>query len=150
MKEKKQTTKPSRDPQVSRFSRANNFNNRLVIPQPLMDKLTKDDLDWRFINANQFRMNGNSHNFEWTPYKPENPAELGVMGVNAEGLIQRGDLLLAVRPKSTTREHRQFLKEQRDIYKGYNRQKAKEMRDLFREHGVSEDASVHEGYEDND
>ncbi len=151
MKEKKPTQTPNRDPEI-KFDRSQFFQNRLSLPKALTDKINSEGLDFRFVNANEFRRNGNVHQSYWRPYVLTSGAqELGLTDVTAEGLIQRGDLILAVREKKITKAHKEFLADQNRMYSSasYNKEKAKEMRALAKSHGVSDETEIHEGYEDN-
>lgn len=148
-KEKRPIQSPTKDPEFS-FDRSQFFENRLSLPNALKEHLAKEGLDYRFLNAAEFRKNGNRHQSHWRAYVlPENYAALGVTGVTPERLIQVGDLILGVREKRITKAHKEFLSDQNTKYNGYNKQKAKEMRVLARQHGVEEDADIHEGYDDN-
>lgn len=144
-KDKRQTESSDRDPQFLDAEFA--YNNMLALPQELKTYLTEKGLDWRFLNATQFRSAGNYHRSNWKALNiREHMTATGmVSGVTAEGLIQRGDLVLGVRPKAISAKHREFLAEKNRRYSNFNKEKAKELRDDVRRKGIS-GVSVEEGY----
>lgn len=142
MKEKKVSEKANRDPGTEGFNPDSFFMNRLSLPQSLKDKLTAEGLDWRFINANQFRQSGGMHTSHWVPYK----FSQGEFGSNAEGILQRGDVILATRPKAVTVAHKDYLKKRNDALSRVNKQHATELKKQLGAAG----AKVYEGYDEND
>lgn len=148
MSNKEVKTKPevNRDPSFERFD-ANEFSfaNRLQLDSKIKKDLADKGLDYRFLNAAEFRANGGTHHSHWKPYKPDPKLEALV---NAEGIIARGDLILGVRPKKVTQAHRAFLAEKNGRYLGYSKEKAAEMRKDAARAGVSDQVKIHEGYED--
>lgn len=124
--------------------------NLLVISEELKQEIKDQGLEFRFINASQFREKGNSHHNQWRPYNVKSKAPLELMkGITPEGVLLRGDLVLAVRPKRLGDEYRRRLDDKRQVYKGFNRAKADEMRALSREHKVDKTSKVFEGYDEN-
>ena len=147
MKEKKPTETKTADPQI-RFDRSEFFDNRLALPQGLKTHLAEKGLDYRFLNASQFRLNG-GHQSHWTVFKLEgNASDFGLNAVTPEGYIVRGDLILGTRPKMISREHKKYLAERNARNKGYNKQKAKEMKQLAKDHGVEDHSRILEGYDE--
>ncbi|MCA9327951.1 hypothetical protein KDA14_05470 [Candidatus Saccharibacteria bacterium] len=147
----KQTVKKpvKKDPEIQGFSYDEFYTNDLALSPALKDHLKSLDLDWRFINRLQFRERG-YHRSHWQPFKLENADSMtAITGVDAEGMVVRGDLVLATRPKALGDRHRDFLKQRRARYNGYNKEKARELRDSIREAGLGAHAKVYEGYEDN-
>lgn len=151
-KETKTKDTPDRDPQVSAFSYDEFFNNRLSLTDALKEFLKGQGLDWRFINAAQFRGAGNVHRSHWKPYRIEDAdaKRIGVEGMTVEGIVQRGDLVLAVRPKTISNKHKEFLAQRNAALAGYNKSTSKELKDRAREAGIGEQVRVHEGYEENE
>lgn len=144
-KDKRQIEEPNCDTQFLDPEFA--YNNMLALPQGLKTYLTDKGLDWRFLNATQFRAGGNYHRSNWKALnvrEHESATEL-VSGITAEGLIQRGDLILGVRTKAISAKHREFLAEKNRRYNNFNKEKAKEMRDDVRRKGIS-GVSIEEGY----
>lgn len=141
--------KPNRDPKALAFAYDEFYNNRLSLPDALKAHLKSKDLVWRFMNAQQFRQNGNMHHSHWTPYKVD--GDFGITP-NAEGLIQRGDLVLGVRSREMNQAHKQFLQERVKRQSGAvsNKVQARELRKLAKDHGVEDKVQIHEGYEEND
>lgn len=127
-----------------------NERNMLSLPTELKQELMSQDLDWRFISALQFREKGNIHHNQWRPYNvTEKKPYARMQGVTAEGVLQRGDLILAVRPKKLSSMYKAKLAEKNRAYSGYNKAKADELRDLARESGIDKATKIHEGYDQN-
>ena len=136
---------PSRDADFGSFNGDEFFNNRLSLPDGLKTHLTTEGMDWRFINSIEFRRDGNMHKSHWQPYKI--PSDFAGMA-NAEGYLQRGDLILAARPKGVTSNYRKYLARRNAIQKGVAKQQADELRQTFRDGGLGKQSKVHEGYGD--
>jgi hypothetical protein len=147
-KETKTKEQANRDPEITGFHYDEFFNNRLALTEDIKSYLNENNLDWRFINAAQFRSEGNVHRSHWKPFKFDNVSFGSVL--NAEGYIMRGDLILATRPKGVTQAHRKFLKQRNNVQKGFNKAEAQKFRQSFREQGMESQARVIEGYEDED
>lgn len=147
-KDVKITEVPNRDPEI-KFDGSEFFMNRLSLADALKDKMRKENLDWRFINASQFRSDGNIHRSHWKPYRLEG-ADVVTFGANPEGLINRGDLILAVRSTKITQAHKQFLAKRNAAQKSENAVGASELRKMAKAAGVEKEAKIYEGYEEND
>lgn len=148
-KETKVTETPSKDPSFEMFNRDEFFNNVLSLPENVKTKLNAEGKDWRFIDGNQFRSNGGVHRSHWKPEVFKEPEFKHL--TNAEGHIQRKEMILAVRPKHITGKYKDYLSDRNNRLKGYNKAAAKELARSARKAGVAEDGlSVSEGYEDND
>lgn len=142
MKDVKKSERPSKDTNLTGFDGTEFFANRLSLPQELKDRITSEGMDWRFINASQFRQSGGYHASHWQPYKLTS----GEFGSNAEGILVRGDLILAARPKAVSQKHREVLDRRNKAQQGINKQHAADLKKELRAAG----AKVFEGYEDNE
>jgi hypothetical protein len=143
-KDVKPKEQPNHEPDFDGFSYDEFFQNQLSLKSAIKDYLNEKGLDWRFINAGQFRSQGNTHQSHWTPIKFENVE----FGQNSEGYIHRGDLILAGRPKRMGVAHRKFLAQRNALQSSVNRSQAQQLRQSMRSAGVS--GKVSEGYEDNE
>ena len=127
------------------------YTNRLALPKELKDYLKSIDMDFRFLNAAEFRAAGGYHRSQWQPFKaPADAVKQGLYGVTPEGLIQRGDLILGVRSKAITAQHSAHLAEKRKRYSNYGKTEAKRMREHIRSTGLSDHVRVEEGYGEDD
>lgn len=145
MKETKVKETKKRDPIFEKFNASEWQDNRLALPQSLKEYLKEQGLDWKFINAREFRDRGNNHQGYWVPYPV--PAELQVH-TTPERMILRGDLVLAVRPKAATKKYRDRLDARNRANANFNKEKAKELKQMAREAHVGDQVQVHEGYEE--
>lgn len=125
-------------------------NNKLKLSAELKKEIADQGLEYRFINKSRFAEAGNMHRGAWKPYnvKARDVIET-FQGIDPEGVITRGDLILAVRPKAIGTKFRQRLLEKNARYASFNKAKAEELRDMARKAGISDEVTIHEGYEDN-
>lgn len=134
----------SRNPSIEGVTYEEFSQNRLSLNQTIKDHLSSKGLDWRFINGAQYRNEGNLHRSRWIPYVF--PEDAGCKDfVNNEGLIQRGDLILGVRPKKLTAQYKTLLADKNKRYNAFNRAEAAKLRQMLREGGMG-DSQVVEGY----
>lgn len=126
------------------------YNNRLSLSSELKQELKDQGLDWRFINIQTFRNKGNRHPSLWRPYnvKARSPME-AFKGVDPEGVLTRGDLVLAVRPKHVSEAYKKNVAKRNAANAGYNRAQAEQMKQMARSAGVDGQVKIHEGYDDN-
>ena len=126
------------------------FGNRLSIPQVIKDEAEAKGLELRWIDAKKLYENSGYHEKGWEPYKRESSATLDVnsfkFGSDPTGVVRRGSVILATRPKAVCEKHRLFNKQRADRQMGAPQEHAEEMRQLAKSHGVS--ARVLEGYDD--
>lgn len=126
-------------------------SNALSLSKELKAEISAQGLDWRFINRTEYARKGNRHGAAWKPYNIKNRTVVeSFKGIDPEGILTRGDLILAVRPKLISGKFREQKAQRNALYKGYNKTVAGEMKQLAREHGVSDKVKIHEGYEEND
>lgn len=149
MKERKPTTGISRDPAL--YDEDFNPQNLLSLPEELRRYLTDQNLDWRFMNSAAFRNAGGYHHSQFRPFqvKPE-MGSLGVTVTTAEGLIQRGDLILGVRSKTLTSKYRELKEKRNQALKNFGRVRANEMREDAARKGLGEHVRIKEGYDEDE
>jgi hypothetical protein len=148
-KDIKPTETQLRDPDWDSFDADGSLDlNILSLPAQFKERLKAQGLDWRFLNASKFRENGGMHRGLWKPYKVT--AEDNMIGVNAEGFLQRQDLILGVRPKKITLAMRERKAARTAAQAGFNKNQAQELRKMARDHGVEKDTKVYDGYDEND
>ena len=103
-------------------------------------------LSHRFVNATTFRDEYSVHRSGWKPYNVKSRATVSKLtGIDPEGIIRRGDLVLAVRPMAVTAQHRKVLDQRNNRLKNYNKEAAQAMRQDAQRAGV--DMQVIEGYD---
>jgi hypothetical protein len=124
------------------------YNNTLSLPESLKAEMTEKGLDWRFLNSNEFRRRGNMHKSYWQPYKPTGTENAAYC--NAEGLIQRGDLILGARQKRISALHKDYLDKKNRANAGINREQARQLKKMAVDAGVGKAMKIHEGYEENE
>lgn len=144
----------SSKPKPSMLQHDELFGNACSIPQELRDELEAKGLECRFIDAKRlYEMNG-YHDKGWVPYKREAKSSDTVnasdwkFGTDPHGVIRRGSLILAVKTKEQVQKHKLYLKQKADRQKGFNAEKAQEMRKFARDNNLP--AEIHEGFEENE
>lgn len=125
-------------------------NNKLKLSAELKKEIAEQGLEHRFINKRRFSESGNMHRGAWKPYnvKSRNVVET-FQGIDPEGIVTRGDLILAVRPKMIGNKFRQRLLEKNARYAAFNKAQAEELRQMAKQAGIGDEVVVHEGYDDN-
>lgn len=148
-KEKKNKESVNKDPIWSGPTDASDVTSRLALPKKLKDYLNSQGMDFRFLNATQFRASGNYHGRDWRPFDVRAAKSLGgeTFGANAEGVIQRGDLILGIRPKNISAAHKERLAKKNAAYSAANVAKthAKQIKEQIRERGMGEYTRVEDG-----
>ena len=115
-------------------------SSRLDVPKCYRDEADKKNYDLRWISAKQLKENHGSHKNHWAAYKFESKPSNGIMdsdrfafGIDPEGVVRRGDCVLAVRPKELTVQHKEHLASKRNIYNRFSQSKKKEFKDYVKQ-----------------
>lgn len=126
------------------------YQNRLSLSAELKAELKEQGFSWRFINIHTFRASGNRNSSLWRPYNVKTRSPLDAFkGIDPEGVLTRGDLVLAVRPKHVSDAYKKRLATKNAANAGYNKQQAENMRQMAKDAGVGDQVRIHEGFEDN-
>ena len=124
------------------------YMNELELDPDLKKELQTKNLAWRFINATAYRKNG-THKSRWIPYKRETKSPVDqIFGVEADGYVRRGDLVLAVKPKTDADRQRAFLAHRAKAQMQVQQSHGEEFRRFAAESGVK--TSVSEGFDQTD
>ena len=141
----------SSKPSMSTITADDVFGNPLKIPEDLQKELNDKNLTPKWVAAKVVYENGGYHPKGWVPYKrattTQSMTEFG-LGRDPEGVVRRGDLLLGVKPKAEAEKHKAYLTQKANRAAGINEEKAEEMRRFARDAKI--DATIHEGYDDNE
>lgn len=122
-----------------------NDQNRLALSKEQKAYLVSNGLECRFIQKKEYLANNNFHRTGWTIV-----SDSEMPGTNAEGLVEVGDLVLAVKTKSAQNAHRKNLAAKNARYsdpKLINKKAAAELRSRMSEGNLS--GQIHEGYSEN-
>lgn len=142
--------KSNREPDVLGFDPTEFYSNLLTLPAALKERMKAEGKDWRFIDANQFRADGQMHRSHWKPYIVAAEEDKRAFGANAEGVIMRKELILAVRDKAISRAHKDFVNKRNKAQNAYNKTQAQELKKAARDYGVDGETKIYEGYDEND
>jgi hypothetical protein len=100
--------------------------NQLIVPRAIRDEIESQGMDLRWINSSELQKHGGHHKHRWEVYRPKN--RKGVVGIQADGRITRGDLVLAVRQKEVTKAYQAKINRASARNKNYDKQAAEELR----------------------
>lgn len=119
--------------------------NKLALTATQKAYLKNNDLVSRFILKKEYLKANNFHRTGWKVV-----ADQSMPGSNAEGLVEVGDLVLAVKTTSAQTAHRGELKRKAERHsdsKSVNKRAAQELRAAMQESNLN--GRIHEGYEEN-
>lgn len=137
---------------VSSVTGDSEFGNPLALSPEILKELEDQHLVGRWVNAKQLYEMQGYHKNGWRPYKRKADGTLGTQefstGKDPEGIIRRGDCILAVKTESEVATHRGKLQAKADRYKNFKKQKAQEMREFAKEHGIKTRIDEEDEYED--
>jgi protein tyrosine phosphatase len=118
--------------------------NRLELNEKQKDYINANDLEVRFIYKKDYIKNNNFHRTGWKVIAdPEFP------GANAEGVVEVGDLVLAVKTKESQAYHRKELQRRSDVMgnvKGIQKKAREELESRAKDAKLN--VRIHEGYEE--
>lgn len=127
------------------------FGNQLALPEELRQEIEKKGLVARFVSSKTLYANQGYHPKGWRPYKADKAVTLTSelkFGSDPDGLVRRGDCILAVKTVDEHAKHKDWLADKADRYKGHTKQKQRELQDQARAAGAS--TRVEEGYDGED
>lgn len=125
------------------------------IPSSVKTQLRDEGYACRLINSKKYQEDRGFHKSGWRVYKFERGQEIGQgsldfgFGVDAEGYLRRGDLVLAVMPLEMHESHRQNIFRKTKAQMGKNVADAKEIEQYARASGI-QSVSIDAGYGDED
>lgn len=127
------------------------FRNKLMLPADIAADIEKQGLEPRWIAYKPYVENGNSHDKGWVAYRRPKQGTGAVdelqLGSSPDGIIRRGDLVLAVRKQEMGDRHRAY-NEERAYNQTFRHKKA--MADELRQMAKEANLEVTEGYEEDE
>lgn len=126
----------------------------LDLDPTIIAELQAKGLEYRFVNAVQYQKNFGYHKSGWRVYQIEQTPDTKrgslnfTRGVDPEGYVRFGDLVLAVKEKAEQESHRRKIKRRTQLQSDSEGKTAEELRDLARKGGLKH-AEIVEGYDDN-
>lgn len=140
----------SAKPQGSNFVTEDIFGNTLALPEGLAKTLEEQGLEARWVNAKQLYANQGYHNRGWVVYKQASSGTIDnasfLRGNDPDGLVRRGDCILAVKKIEAAEKHRQYLKDKAERQNRTSKDAASELRQMASAGGVK--TQIHEGYDE--
>jgi len=112
-------------------------NNRLEVPDCYLAEAEEKGYECRWISSKDLKENHGSHKNMWAAYKFKSNPSNGIIGDerfaygnDPEGIVRRGDLVLAVRTKDLGDQHRKHLADKRSLYNRYSEVSKKSFADF--------------------
>jgi hypothetical protein len=127
------------------------FGNAFHLSDEIKKELKDQGLEARFVNAKTIYENQGYHNKGWKVYKRKKDATLTSDfrdGKDPEGIIRRGDCILAVKEIAQANAHRALLKQRAERYKSFKKEQAAKLRQAAKESGLDTRIDENDGYED--
>lgn len=131
--------------------------NQLSIPAVVLKELEEKQYSYRWLNAKEMLEKRGLHRSGWKIYRAANPDKVKSkdefdfsIGVDADGYVRRGDLILGIKPVELQERHKERVREKtrnQDVTR-LQQQRAREMRMQAKSAGIS-DFEAHEGYDEN-
>lgn len=131
------------------FSEDDIFGSALSIPEAVKEDIENNDLECRFVDSKILLDNHGYHKRGWTAYRKAqgNPVakESGstinsqefLYGSDPHGVVRRGSMVLAVRPKAVGDKHRLYLKQKAERYsQAAHKSNADQLRQMARGYRV--------------
>lgn len=114
-----------------------NSSNRLNIPGHIAEEAASKGLDCRWISHSKYIREGNTHHNGWVPFKFDSrDPNAVILGGNVDGILRRGDNVLAVRPNHVTQEHKAHLSKERARMSNFKKQQKAQLRQMAREGNI--------------
>ena len=96
------------------------FGNKLALSATLKAEAAEKGYELRYISAKKFYENQGYHENGWVPYRIEKGSHGTIEGFkfgnDPEGVVRRGDAILACRKIETGEKHRAFLRNKASRY----------------------------------
>lgn len=128
------------------------FGNTLSLPEEIKKELSDQGLVARFVSAKILYANQGYHPKGWKPYKRKPSDTVGGVefktGSDPDGLVRRGDCILATKSVEDHAKHKDWLEAKADRYKGHSKQKQRELQEQARAAGAA--SHVEEGFDGDD
>lgn len=124
------------------------FGNMLSISPDIQAELDAKGLVGRWVSANKLYAAGGYHPKGWVVYKSDSVKSEFKFGNDPDGIIRRGDSVLAVKSKEKADQHREFLKQKAARQTNTQDRAAAEFRAEMRKSGLN--AKVYDGFDGDD
>lgn len=125
------------------------FGNVLEIPADIQSDLTSRGLVGRWINAKKAQDMGGYNPRGWAIYRrPKELRDTIGFGNDPDGIVRRGDCVLAVKTIADHAKHKGFLKAEASKKLGAKAKQAHDLRAAIKSSGLS--SSVSDSYDDDE
>lgn len=124
------------------------FGNALEIPAQVQAELDSKSLVGRWVNATKLKEMGGYHKSGWRPFISETYKNDFKFGSDPDGVVRRGDCILAVKTKEEVERHQAYLHSRANLQKDSNKSRAEELRSAMKSSGLG--SRVVEGWGDDE
>jgi len=129
------------------------FMTPMALPLDLKKEIEEQGLVPRWINAGKLYANQGYHEKGWVPYRRKLDGKMGAhefkFGNDPDGVVRRGDCILAVKNKEQHKQHTDYLDYRAQAAKGLGKQEAEKIRQYLKDSRV-EGVELEEGYEEDE
>ena len=142
-----QNEKPKTKKKPVDLSQENELPSFFKIPDEVKEEAKSKGLEIKWLNSIQLSRNNGYHRSGWAAYKFEGGKAAGTfgLGVNAEGYVQRGDMIIGARKIELGDQYRKRIANKNAALNRFTKTAADEMRERVRGSGT-----VVTGYEGDD
>ncbi|UOF79091.1 hypothetical protein [Caudoviricetes sp.] len=116
------------------------FDDENDIDDVLKKELAEKNLEYRFIDYKQAKLNGGRNRNGWMVYKrdTEDPRLSGIASLkDPDGMVRQGSMVLAVKTKNSAEKQRNKIRHQTRSLNDYNKATAEELDQKARQLGGS-------------
>jgi hypothetical protein len=105
-------------------------------------------MQYRWINAHKLQANYGFDSRGWQPFKSKVLQAGPFSGLDSEGFIRRGDLILAVQTNAIASKRKELINQKNARNKAYGKDAAAQLKDQFNRAGVK--AKISSGFDENE
>lgn len=129
-------------------------SNALEVPEHYLKEAAELECEVRWVSSKELKENHGTHKRRWVAWKFKANEESGILdrsrfafgAGDSEGVVRRGDLVLAIRPIAWCEEHRDELEQRRKRYNNHASSSKKAYKDFIKDK-FGGDAEVDDGYD---
>jgi len=127
------------------------FGNATTLDKKTLEDLEEQGLVGRWVDYKQLKAMDGYHTKGWVIFKRKKSAIMDSQefrfGQNPDGIVRRGSMVLAAKPKEKWEQHVAYLKHKAERYgKHFRKRAAAELRQIAKNGGLN--TQISEGYDD--
>lgn len=124
------------------------FNDQLAVPKAVIKEIEELGMQHRWINAHKLQANYGFDSRGWQPFKSKVLQAGPFSGLDSEGFIRRGDLILAVQSNALAAKRKEVINQKNARNKAYGKDAASQLKDQFNRAGIK--SKISSGFDENE